>query len=385
MTRNRERKARIRARQRAAGETFTQAACHTGHHRRPIEDLLEDAAAGLRAAGTTTDTGAVLQAAWTALCTIGAAGQMLSICADSAHYPACWLLAEPVLAEAIHSMRATPALRGSSTEINPDGSPGAKIADATAREICRLLTETADALDATLSHAVPHARAKAARRACRAGAAAGQRAAGIYRARKAVRPSLAAAARHPEWLQAHTRDELQQVIDSHHEQLQVADAADTAAALTAAWYGFAVAFMLGQFLAHRNPDDATVHRNAQPVIARIVGVLEAAPSMPAGIHDAGLDTTPAADPAMMASARRGIWDLTMAINALMPEVARLAAHEADRAAATAATMLASELIECYVGRLRTFLNPYGRAPGAASLVLRSKTRPRRNRPRTPGS
>jgi hypothetical protein len=94
MTRNRERKARIRARQRATGDTFTQAARHIGHHRRPIQDLLEDAAVGLRAADT-TDTAAVLQAAWTALCTIGAAGQMLSICADPDHYPACWLLTEP--------------------------------------------------------------------------------------------------------------------------------------------------------------------------------------------------------------------------------------------------------------------------------------------------
>lgn len=74
-------------------------------------------------------------------------------------------------------------------------------------------------------------------------------------------------------------------------------------------------------------------------------------SMPAGIHSAGLDTTPAADPAMMAAvARRGIWDLTLATSALLPHVAQLASHEADRAAAQAGTMLAAGLSDCHQGR-----------------------------------
>jgi len=177
-------------------------------------------------------------------------------------------------------------------------------------------------------------------------------------------------------LQAHTPEEMQQVIDGHRDQLEAADPADTAAALAAAWYGFAVAFMLGQFLARRNDEFAVVHHNATPVMARIVEILEAAPSMPTGIHGAGLDTTPAADPAMMAVACRGIWDLTLAINTLLPQVAELAGQEADRAAAGAGTMLAAELSDCYQGRLRTFLNPHGRPPGSASLVIRSKGHPR---------
>jgi hypothetical protein len=83
---------------------------------------------------------------------------------------------------------------------------------------------------------------------------------------------------------------------------------------------------------------------------------------------------------MMLVARRGIWDLTLAINALLPKAAEQAGQEADRAAARACTMLAAELSDCYRGRLRTFLNPYGRTPGSKSVVIRSKTRQARPRP-----
>lgn len=380
MTRNRQRKARIRARQQATGERYNRAARHTDHHRRPIGELLERAAAGLRAAEV-TDTDAVLQAAWAGVCTIGAAGQLLSACADPGHYPACWLLAEPVLTGAVRALRATPALRGTSTEINPSGGPGDRLDDAAASEICRLVAQTADALSAALSGAAGHAQAKAARRACRAGAAAALRLAGIYRAGATRRPILAEAAAHPEWLQAHTADEMQEVIDGHRDQLEAADPADTAAALAAAWYGFAVAFMLGQFLARRDADYAALHDNAVLVMARVVEILEAAPSMPAGIHGTGLDTTPASDPAMMAVAHRGIWDLTLAINALLPSVAQLASQEADRAAARTGTMLAAELSDCYQGRLGTFLNPHGRPPGSGSVVIRGKGHARGSRSR----
>lgn len=375
MTRNRRHKARIHARQQATGERYTQAARRTDHDRRPIGELLVQAAAGLHAAEA-THTDAVLQAAWAGMCTIGAAAQLLSACADPGHYRACWLLAEPVLAEAVRALRATPALRGTSTEINPAGGPDDRLDDAAAREICRSLAETAGTLSATLSGAAEHAQARAARRACRAGAAAGLRVAAIYRADPARRPTRPEAAAHPEWLQAHTPEEMQQVIDGHRDQLEAADPADTAAALAAACYGFAVAFMLGQFLARRNDEFAVVHHNAMPVRVRVVEILEAAPSMPTGIHAAGLDTTPTADPAMMVVACRGIWDLTLAINTLLPRVAELAGQEADRAAARAGTMLAAELSDCYQGRLRTFLNPHGRPPGSASLVIRSKGHPR---------
>lgn len=74
---------------------------------------------------------------------------------------------------------------------------------------------------------------------------------------------------------------------------------------------------------------------------------------------------------MMTTTRRGIRDLTLAINALLPQVAELAGHEADRAAARAGTMLAAELSDCYQGRLRTFLYPDGRPHGSAGQGSRS--------------
>src|ERR1039457_441936 len=279
---------------------------------------------------------------------------------------------------------ATPALRGPTTEITPAGSPADQLDDTAASQISHRLAETADGLAAPLSQAPAHAHAKAARRACRAGAAAARQVARTYRASKTGRPDRAEAATHPERLQAHTREQLQQIIDGHHDQLQAADPADTAAALTATWYGFAVAVTLGQFLASRDPDDAVAHRNALPVITRIVDVLQAAPSMPAGIHGVGLDTTPAADPGMMLTARRGIWDLTLAINTLLTTAAEQAGQEADLAAARAGTTLAAELNDCYEGPLAHVPQPvaYGRTPGSRSLAIRSKGPARKAKPRT---
>jgi hypothetical protein len=120
-----------------------------------------------------------------------------------------------------------------------------------------------------------------------------------------TRPSLAAAAEHPDWLPAHTTAELRQVIEDHHGQ----------------------------------------------------------------VHGTGLDTTPGADPHMLAIARRGIGALTLALNALLPEVAGQASHPADQLAAQAGAMLAAEFFDCYAGRLRTYLNPCGRRPGQTSSIV----------------
>ena len=73
---------------------------------------------------------------------------------------------------------------------------------------------------------------------------------------------------------------------------------------------------------------------------------------------------------MMTIARHGIWDLTLAINALLPEVRRHARDGADQLAAETCTALAAELADCYQGKLQTFLNPYGRQPGSGSGYVR---------------
>jgi hypothetical protein len=60
---------------------------------------------------------------------------------------------------------------------------------------------------------------------------------------------------------------------------------------------------------------------------------------------------------MMTIANRGSWDLTLAINALLPEARRHARDDADQLVAETCTALTAELADCYQGSLRTFLNP----------------------------
>ena len=83
-------------------------------------------------------------------------------------------------------------------------------------------------------------------------------------------------------------------------------------ALVSAWYGFSLVSILGHYLALRDPDAAVLHENALPVLARITETIDTAPSLPSGVHGVGPETSPAADPAMITIARRGIWDLTLA-------------------------------------------------------------------------
>jgi hypothetical protein len=384
MTRNRHRKNRIRDRQKTTGEGYAQAARHAEPTRAPIQELLSEAARDLHAADA-TDTGTALRAAWQALRTVGAAGELLATCATTGDYRSRWLVASPVLAGAVRALRATPALRGSDTAVSPAGGPGDVLDGPAAGRISQLLAQTARALAATLQQTAPHARATAARRACRAAAAAATQVAAIYEAAPVTRPSLAAAAAHPDWLPARTAAELRQVIEDHRGQVQHADPGDTPAALTAAWYGFAVAITLGQFLALRDASEAMSHHNAGPVIVAIIETLEAAPSLPADVHGTGLETVPGADPRMLDIARRGIGALTLALSALLSEVAEQASHPADQIAAQAGAMLAAEFFDCYAGRLRTYLNPYGRRPGQKSTVIRGRRATALDRRQPPAS
>jgi hypothetical protein len=140
--------------------------------------------------------------------------------------------------------------------------------------------------------------------------------------------------------------------------------------MEATWYGFSLVSAPGQYLALRDPDAAVLHENALPVLAHIIEAMDAAPSLPPGVHGLRLDTSPASDSAMMTIARRGILDLTLAINALMPEARRHARDDADQLVAETCTALAAELADCYQGKLRTLLNPYGRQPGSGSGHVR---------------
>jgi hypothetical protein len=77
--------------------------------RQPIKDLLAEATDVLRTVDV-TDTAAVLTAAWRGFCVAGAAGAVLSYCADPQTYPALWTNAEPVLQQTIVTLRTAPSL-----------------------------------------------------------------------------------------------------------------------------------------------------------------------------------------------------------------------------------------------------------------------------------
>ena len=84
---------------------------------------------------------------------------------------------------------------------------------------------------------------------------------------------------------------------------------------------------------------AVLHENAMPSWALVFDAMDAAPSLPDGVHGLGLDTVPDADPALMVLAHQGILDLILALNSLLPQVADRAASTADRAVAATCTAL----------------------------------------------
>ena len=380
MTRNRNRKDQIRRSQQLTGARHAAAARQEAEREqrsRQIHDLLTEAADAL---GKTDpgDVPSMLRRAWTAVCLIGAATEILAICADPAGNRSRRLLAQRPLAAAVRALRAAPALRGATSTVNPAGSPDDQLGEPAAETIRDALIACCDTLQQMMSLIPSDVRPPSAARAFAVVAESAHAISGIYRAPAAPEPAGRAAASRPEYLPAGTPAELQATVDEQLHDLSAVDPQDTTAAMEATWYGFSLVSVLGQYLALRDPDAAVLHENALPVLARIIEAMDAAPSLPPGVHGLGLDTPPAADPAMMTIARRGIWDLTLAINALMPEARRHARDDADQLAAETCTALAAELADCYQGKLRTFLNPYGRQPGGGSAMIRSGLQGTRN-------
>lgn len=384
MTRNRNRKDQARQLQRETGSrraAATRAHDARKQRSRPVQGLLADAAAAVAAADP---AGVVfLPAAWQAVCVIGAAAELLAECAGTSDYRGRFRLAGQPLSDAVEAMRAVPALRSAPAEVNPAGGPAEQLNGPEAENIRAAIVAACDALTVALGRVPPGIRPPSAARACRAVARSARLISGIYQA-PVVPPADdgGAAAGRPCYLDAGTPDEMGAAIGAHLRELLSADPADITAALTAAWYGFSLALALGQFLASRSADLAVLHENAMPAWAQVVSAMDAAPALPDGVHGLGLDTVPDADPALMVLAYQGIHDLTLALNALLPQVSGHASYPADRAAATECTALAAELGDCYAGRLKTFLNPLGRPPGTTSAVIRTQPRDsgRRRRP-----
>ena len=387
MTRNRNRKDQARQLQRETGArraAASRAQDALKQRVQPVQDLLAGAA-GAVASADPADTAAFLPAAWQAVCVIGAAGELLAECAGTRDYRGRFHLAAEPLSEAVDALRATPALRSAPAEVNPAGSPAAQLSESEADEIRVAIVATCDALAGALGRVPSGIRPPSAARASRAAGRAARLISGIYQA-PAVPPADdgGAGAARPCYLDAGAPAEMGSAIGAHLRELLTVDPADITSALAAAWYGFSLAFTLGQFLAGRSPDLAVLHENAMPAWASVIDAMDAAPSLPAGVHGLGLDTVPDTDPALTVLAHQGVLDLILALNALLPQVSEHARNGADRAAATTCTALSAELGDCYTGRLKTFLNPLGRPPGARSVVLR--TQPRRgNRRRGPAS
>ena len=378
MTRNRNRKDQARQLQRETGAR--RAAASRVHHEleqraQPVQGMLAGAADAVASADP-ADAAAFLPAAWQAVCVIGAAAELLAECAGTRDYRGRFHLAGEPLCDAVDAMRATPALRNAPSEVNPAGSPADRLSESDAEEIRAAIVATCNVLAAATSQLPAGIRPPSAARACRAVGRSARLISGIYQA-PAV-PSAddgGAAAARPCYLDAGTPAEMGAAIGAHLRELLTVDPADITAAMAAAWYGFSLAFTLGQFLASRSPDLAVLHENAMPAWALVIDAMDAAPSLPDGVHGLGLDTVPDADPALIVLAHQGVLDLTLALNSLLPQVSEHAINAADRAVATKCMVLSAELGDCYTGRLKTFLDPLGRPPGARSVVLR--TQPRR--------
>jgi hypothetical protein len=402
MTRNRNRKNTIRANRDVRGSGYAEAArvaAEGEQRRRSVHELLAEASGALRVVDV-ADTAETLRRTWTVVCLIGAAGQILAQCADRDDFLPRWLLAQPQLTDAVTALRSIPELRGHSTVVNPAGDPDERLADMDAAVIHDALIQAAETLHSVLEPLAPDARPSSAAHACTVVSAAARDLADRYRAPKAPWAVDQTAGERPAYLPAITPDELRVLINTHVAELRAADPRHTTAAFVATWYAFAVTAALGQYQALRDHNRAILHYNALPVHARVIETMDAAPSLPAGVHGVGLDTAPPSDyqiialsaphrvaerlteEASMRISSRGIWELTFEVNALLPAVARHARNDADRVVAKICTVLAAELADCYTGRLRTFLNPHGRLPGAGSAVIRTKggrsakTRPR---------
>jgi hypothetical protein len=381
MTRNRNRKDKIRRSRQLTGTRHAAAARQAGERQqrsRQIHELLTDATDAIR----DTDPGNIASAlhrAWTGVCLIGAATEILAVCADADDYRPRRLLAQQPLTEAVSTLRATPRCRGVPSAVNPAGSPDDRLTEPAATIVRDTLIACCDALQQMMTRVPSDVPRPSDARAWAAVAGSSHRISEIYQAPKAPKLADPAAASRPRYLDAVTPDELQAAISDHLQELAAVDPRDTPAALVSAWYGFSLVSALGQYLALRDPDAAVVHQNALPVLARIVETMDAAPSLPSGVHGLGLETSPAADPAMITIARRSICDLTLAIITLLPEARRHGRHDADQLVAETCTALAAELADCYRGRLRTFLNPHGRQPGSGSTVIMDGSQGKRRR------
>ena len=149
-------------------------------------------------------------------------------------------------------------------------------------------------------------------------------------------------------------DVLRDLVD----ELYTVDAADTPAALRAAWRGFDALGEAGDLLAESHIDYGVLQRPARPSLARADRVLRGAPSPPADVKPltlnlAGRRTRPVAEHVAYA-VHQDVLDIAYGISTLLPAAGGHARDRADRRACREAARLAYRLVNCYEGRLNLF-------------------------------
>ena len=268
-----------------------------------------------------------------------------------------------------------PVLRSAPAEVNPAGSPADQLGESEAEEIRAGIVAACDALAGAAGRVPPGVRPPSAARACRAAVRSARLISGIYQA-PAVPPADdgGTAAARPSYLDAGTPAEMGTAIGAHLRELLAADPTDTAAALAAAWHGFSLALALGQFLASRSPDLAVPHENAMPAWAQVVSAMDAAPSLPAGVHGLGLDTVPDADPALMVLAHQASWTLSWPSTRCSRRSASTPAMPPTAPPPRRAPPWPPNWATATPAGVKTFLNPLGRPPATTSAAIRTQPR-----------
>jgi hypothetical protein len=172
------------------------------------------------------------------------------------------------------------------------------------------------------------------------------------------------------------RRPVSELLDDTKTALRAAAPTDTPHCLATMWRGFCVAGAAGNILAicADSPDYPALFDNAEPVLAAAIAALRAAPSLPTGlvteVHPAG-GPDDRLDPQQAKALHAGVLTIAGAVNTLGPQAAEHASG-ADVRACREATMLASELYDCYTGRLRSFLNTSRAGFGPSSFVVRGR-------------
>lgn len=197
MTRNRNRKDKIRRSRQLTGTRHAAAARQEAEREqrgRQIRDLLTEATDTIGKADP-GDVPSMLRRAWTAVCLIGAATEILSICGDAAEDRSRRLLSQQPLAAAVRALRATPALRGAPIAVNPAGGPDDRLAGPAAAALREAVISCCDALQQMMSLFQSDARPPSVGRAVAVVAGSAHAISGIYREPAAAEPADRAASR----------------------------------------------------------------------------------------------------------------------------------------------------------------------------------------------